>query len=314
MFITFCRGRIPLDDGLASQRITRAAEACRAIAARDPAYGRITTDDVHAAIGAEATRRVAPLIEFMCDVGVLEWDRARLKVLVENDRVDSILMAHQDSPHASLLRQYRDDLAARGRKPVTQQNALTAAVALLAALGDKPLAELSQRHLARALRKTPGQRASLKGFLSFVAGQGGPKLTLPALHPTDPVAQERQLREEIKAWRQRLRKPRHTDEAKALLALLIARIHALPIPRVLSLRDNDVTVTYTSVTLWPEADAITLEESLVGAFRRWAEWSVGYASPPNPWCFKGRYSYEALSEAAVAYYRKPDTKGKPPKY
>lgn len=81
MFIAFCRGRISLDDGLASERIARAADVCRAIAARDPAYGRITTDDVHAAIGAEAARRVAPLIEFLCDVGVLEWDRARLKAL-----------------------------------------------------------------------------------------------------------------------------------------------------------------------------------------------------------------------------------------
>ena len=64
-----------------AERIARAADVCRAIAARDPAYGRITTDDVHAAIGAEAARRVAPLIEFLCDVGVLEWDRARLKAL-----------------------------------------------------------------------------------------------------------------------------------------------------------------------------------------------------------------------------------------
>jgi hypothetical protein len=300
MFIAFCRGRIPLDHGLASERIARAAEACRAIAARNPAYGSITTDDVHAAIGAEGARRVAPLIDFMCDVGVLEWDRARLQVLIENDRVVAILTALRDSPHAPLLRRYRDDLASRGRKPITQRSALTAAVALLATLGEAPLADLSQRHLARALRKTPGHRASLQGFLSFVAAQGGPKLTVPKANALDSVAQERQLRADIRAWRKRLKNPRTRAEARALIAALIARIYALPLSRVLSLRTVEVKQVSSSVVLWPDAEAVVVEQPLAGSYLRWMPWY-------GTWVFPGRHRHQPLSEAAVAYHMKPRT-------
>ncbi|KQQ13616.1 hypothetical protein ASF53_11630 [Methylobacterium sp. Leaf123] len=120
------------------------------------------------------------------------------------------------------------------------------------------------------------------------------------------------MRDEIKEWRQRLRRLRHSDEAWALVALLIAKIYGLPITRVLSLRDTEVTVTDISVTLWPQDDAIALEAPLVGAFRLRADWSVGYASRPTLWCFRGRYAHQPLSEAAIAYYRKPDTNGRPP--
>lgn len=215
--------------------------------------------------------------------------------LVENDRVETILTAHQDSPHAPLLRQYRDDLAARGRKPITQQTALTAAAALLATLGQAPLAKLSQRHLARVLRKTPGQRASLKGFLSFVAGQGGPKLTLPPLCTLDPITQERQLRADMRAWRKRLKNPRSRAEARALIALLIAGIYALPLSRVLSLRRDEVGMASSGVVLWPNADAVIVEHPLAASYLRWTPLY-------GQWVFPGRHEHKPLSEAAVAYH------------
>lgn len=303
MFIAFCEsGRIPLDNGLAAERIARTADACRAIAVRDPAYGRLTTDAVHAALGADGARRVAPLIAFMSDVGVLDWDRTRLQVLIENERVDAILTAHRDSPHAPLLRRYRDSLAARNRKPITQRTALTAALAILAELGDAPLADLSQRHLAHALRKTPGHRAALQGFLSFVAVQGGPALTPPKPRPLSPVAHEKRLRTEIKAWRKRLAKPRSAGEARAMLILLLARIYALPMTRVLTLRRDEIVVTRNSVTLWPAAEAIVLEEPFASTFLRWARWTSGWSSRPGPWAFPGRHGHQPLSEAAIAYH------------
>jgi hypothetical protein len=305
MFIAFCEsGRIPLDNGLAAERIARAADACRRIAITAPNPERLTTDALHAAIGAEGTRRVAPLIAFMSDVGVLDWDRARLQVLIENERVEAILTAHRDSPHAPLLRRYRDSLAARNRKPITQRTALTAALALLAELGDAPLADLNQRHLARALRKTPGHRASLQGFLSFVASQGGPKLAVPKAHALDPVAQERQLRADIRAWRKRLKNPRTRAEARALIAALIARIYALPLSRVLALRTVEVKQVSSSVVLWPDADAVVVEQPLAGSYLRWMPWY-------GTWVFPGRHRHQPLSEAAVAYHLADKTKALP---
>lgn len=102
---------------------------------------RLTTDALHAAIGADGTRRVAPLISFMSDAGVLDWDRARPQFLIEIDRVDAILTAHRDNPHASLLRRYRDSLAARNRKSITQRTALAAALTL-AGTGTSPCPRL----------------------------------------------------------------------------------------------------------------------------------------------------------------------------
>ncbi|MCJ2030430.1 hypothetical protein MKK50_13620 [Methylobacterium sp. J-043] len=70
----------------------------------------------------------------MSDVGVLDWVWARLQILIENDQVEAILTAHRDSQLAALLRRYRDSLATRSRKPITQRTALTAALMLLAEL------------------------------------------------------------------------------------------------------------------------------------------------------------------------------------
>ncbi len=68
-----------------------------------------------------------------------------------------------------LLHRYRDHLAIRDQKPVSQRIALKAAATLLAALGDAPMADLTQRHVASTLRTRPRDRTTLQSFLSFLA-------------------------------------------------------------------------------------------------------------------------------------------------
>jgi hypothetical protein len=310
LFTGFCTsGRIPLEAGIATDRIARAAAACRCIAITVTNPTDLTTEALHAALGAEALRRVAPLIAYMAAVGPLEWDRARLQTLIERDRVAAILHAHRDSRHAPLLHRYRDHLAIRDRKPITQRTALTAAVALLAALGEAPIAELSQRHLTSTLRKRPGHRASLHGFLSFLASQGGPSLTIAKLRQ-DPVAQEKRLRADIRRWRKRLENPRTATEARALLAVLIARIYGLPLQRVLALRCDEVEATHRCITLWPDDDALVLGQPLARAFLRWIAWSSTWRASEGPWVFPGRHRHQPLSETAIAYHL--SEKGKDP--
>lgn len=305
LFTAFCTsGRIPLTAGIATARIARAAEACRRIAVTVQNPGGLTTDALHAALRAEGLRRVAPLIAYMAEVGALDWDRARIQTLIEQDRIAAILRAHRDHSQTTLLVRYRDDLASRDRKPITQRTALTAAVALLTELGDAPLHELSQHHLRRALRIRPGHQAALRGFLSFVAANGGPNLAPAKPRRPDAVAQERRLRAEIRGWRKRLESPRTTGEARALLAVLIARVYALPIARMLALRCEDVAITPTSVTLWPDAEALTLGEPLAGAVRRWT-------ASAGTWVLPGRHGHQPLSEASVAYYLADKAKNPP---
>lgn len=304
LFSDFCvSGRIPLDTGIAVDRIARAAAACRRIAITVTNPTDLSTDTLHAALGAESLRRVAPLIAYWAEMGVIEWDRARLQTLIELDRVTAILTTHGKSPHAPLLHRYRDHLAIRDRKPITQRTALTAAVTLLAALGDAPISDLSQHHVTKMLRARPGHRASLQGFLSFIASEGGPKLTI-AKPRQDPVAQERRLRADIRRCRDRLKNPRTVVEARALIAILTARIYALPLNRVLSLKRPEVAVSTNAVTLWPEGEALTLDRSLAVAFQEWISLGGIWRSPGYPWVFPGRDGHQPMSEAAVAYHLK----------
>jgi hypothetical protein len=302
LFSDFCTsGKIPLETGNATDRIARAAAACRRIAVTVTNPTDLSTETLHAALGAESLRRVAPLIAHWAEVGVIEWDRARLQTLIERDRVTAILTTHAKSPHASLLHRYRDHLAIRDRKPITQRTALTAAVTLLAALGDAPISDLSQRHVTKMLRARPGHRAALQGFLSFLASEGGPKLTI-AKPRRDPVARERRLRADIRACRKRLATPRTATEARALIAVLIARIYALPLNRVLSLTRPEVALSMSGVTLWPDGEALTLDRSLAVAFQEWISVGGLWRSPGNPWVFPGRDGHQPMSEAAVAYH------------
>lgn len=301
LFTGFCTsGRIPLVAGVATARIARAAAAFRLIAGTVENPKDLTTEGLHAALGAEGLRRVAPLIAYMTEIGALTWDRARLQTLIEGDRVAAILEAHRDSRQAKLLGRYRDHLASRDRKPVTQRTALTAAVALLAELGDAPLHDLSQQHLAKALRKRPGHKAALRGFLSFVAASGGPNLVPAKTRRPDVVAQERRLRADIRAWRKRLESPRSAAEARALVAMLIARVSGLPLTRVLALRRAEVAISATCVVLWPNADALPLGGPLADAFHRWT-------ATAGPWVFPGRHGHQPLSEAAVDHHLKSST-------
>lgn len=296
LFTGFCTsGRIPLSAGVATARIARAAAACRRIAVTVQNPKNLTTEGLHAVLGADGLRRVAPLIAYMAEVGALTWDRARLQAVIEQDRIAAILEAHRDSPHATLLCRYRDDLASRQRKPITQRTALTAAAALLSELGYAPPDDISQRHLTRALRKRPGYKAALRGFLSFIAISGGPNLTPAKTRRPDAVAQERRLRTDIRRWRKRLKSPRSAAEARALVAMLIARVYGVPLTRVLALRRAEAAITETLVILWPNADALPLGEPLAGAFHRWS-------ASAGPWAFPGRHGHQPLSQAAVDYH------------
>lgn len=72
LFTAFCTsGEIPLETGVATDWIARAGDACRCIAITVRNPKDLTTGTLHAAIGAEDLRRVAPSIACMAATGVL---------------------------------------------------------------------------------------------------------------------------------------------------------------------------------------------------------------------------------------------------
>lgn len=213
------------------------------------------------------------------------------------------MRTHGKGLNGPVLHRYRDHLAIRDQKPITQRIALTAAATLIAALGDAPIADLSQRQVANALRARPRDRTSLQSFLSFLASEGGPKLTI-AKPRQDPAAQKRRLQADIRKCRKRLQNASTVAEARAPVAVLIARIFTLPLPRVLSLKRSEVAVSPTAVTLWQDGEALELEESLAHAFREWISLAGSWRSPGHPWVFPGRDGLGPASEGAIAYHLK----------
>ncbi len=304
LFRAYCTSDIfPLEAKIADDRIARAAAACRRIALHVTDPPDLAMETVFAALGEKALRRVEPMITYWATIGALAWDQAQLRTLIELDRIAAILTTHGKGPNGPVLHRYRDHLAIRDRKPITQRIALTAAATLLAALGDAPIAELSQRHVANAMRARPRDRTSLQSFLSFLASEGGPKLTI-AKPRQDPAAQKRRLQADIRKCRKRLHRTRDVIEARALIAVLIARIFTLPLLRVLSLKRSEVAVSPSAVTLWRDGEALTLDEPLARAFREWISLGGSWRSPGHPWVFPSRDGLRPASEGSIAYQLK----------
>lgn len=98
-------------------------------------------------------------------------------------------------------------------KPITRRMAFTATSTLLAALADAPLADLSQRHLTKTLRKCPEHRVALQGYLSLIAARGGRNVIPSKPRCRDPIAQWWRLRTDsapgASARRAHVAQPRH---------------------------------------------------------------------------------------------------------
>jgi hypothetical protein len=263
----------------------------------------LAMETIFAALGEKALRRVEPMIAYWATIGALEWNQAQLRTLIELDCVAAILRTHGKGPNGPVLHRYRDHLAIRDRKPISQRIALTAAATLLAALGDAPIADLSQRHVANALNARPRDRTSLQSFLSFLASEDGPKLTV-ARPRQDPASQKKRLQADIRKCRKRLHRTCNVVEARALIAVLISRIFTLPLSRVLSLKRSEVAVTPKAVTLWKDGEGLTLDEPLANAFREWISLAGSWRSPGYPWVFPSRDGLRPASEGSIAYHLK----------
>ncbi|MFX4990423.1 hypothetical protein ABTC08_19565, partial [Acinetobacter baumannii] len=86
------------------------------------------------------------------------------------------------------------------------------------------------------------------------------------------------------------------------------KITALPLTRVLTLRTDEATRVGSTVVLWPDADAVVIEQPLAGDILRWTT-SNPQCGLGGTWVFPGRHGHQPLSEAAVAYHLK--IKGEP---
>jgi hypothetical protein len=260
----------------------------------DPA--EIGQERLLALLGAEGLRRNHLVVRFLVERLSLSWDPGIAEAVLERGRIGAVLAACAGEPWVPAIQGYHDHLwRARPLQPKTVRVYLTAASALLRHARVTELAELGQAHVTGHLRRKPGHAASLARFLSYAANATGVELTLPEKRRTDPKTREKALLHDARGLLERLDRAESLAEGRAILAVVLSRLHQVPLSTVLALRALDVATVGTTVTLWPDGLAVPLALPLADAFRRWASAQGGYLFP-------GRSSVQPLSAEAVGYH------------
>ena len=247
--------------------------------------------------GAEGLRRHHVVVRFLVGHLALDWDPGRTEAFTEAGRAEAVLAAADEHPWGSALRAYHDNLT-RGPalRPGTIRLYLNAADGLLRQAGHADLAFLKQADVERYLRRKPGQRASLTGFLAYAALALEVRLTAPARkRRIRPKTREKALLRDVRALLGQLDRAGNVGEGRAVLAAAISKIYTVPLSAVLKLRAPDAAVEAVAVTLWPGGMAVGLSSVLADALLRWASWEGDYLFP-------GRNGAQPLSRDAVRHH------------
>lgn len=145
-------------------------------------------------------------------------------------------------------------------------------------------AELTQRHLSRHLRHSPGRRTNLLRFLSWAADRSGQGFKPGPVRSTPPRKRERATLRRAASLLGRLGAARNLRERRAILAAAIAVTHGLPLKAVLAFR-----------RMRPGQMPIALAEPFATALRHLDGGRTGLVFP-------GRNGTQPLSTSAVRHH------------
>ena len=222
----------------------------------------------------------------------------------ESRRVADVVAAAHGSAWAADLEAYREYLAAgRAIAPATARMYVSAAAALLRSSGVSAAAELTQRHLARHLRHSPGRRTNLLRFLSWVAARSGQGFEPGPDRRTPPRKRERATMRKARILLDRLAAARSERERGALVAATIAVVQGLSLKEVLVLRRSSGTGG-EAVAVTGSGMVVELAEPLAGAFGRINARARGTT-------FGGRNGVQPLTASAVRHHVRKSSGGRP---
>lgn len=246
--------------------------------------------------GAEGLRRGHQIVRFLAGRLALAWLPDAVGAAAERKRVGSIIEAARGQPWAPDIEAYRAHLAA-GREiaPSTTRMYVAAAAGLLRASGVRRAAELTQRHLARHLRRSLGRGTNLLRFLSWVADGSAQGFDPGRLRRTPPRKREKATLAKAAGLLDRLARAREPRERRALLAAAIGVVHGMPLREVLALGRGRRAGDGKSTVSDPGGAEVELAGRLAEAFD-------GIAPGTGTLAFPGRNGVQPLSTAAVRHH------------
>lgn len=235
--------------------------------------------------GAEGLRRGFQAVAFLAHRLALAWDPDEVAAANERRRVAATMAAAGTAPWAADLEAYRDYLAeSRAIAPATTRMYVSAAAALLRSSGAGSVAELTQRHVARHLRRSPGRRTNLQCFLSWVSARSGQGFEPGRARRTPPRKREKATLRRAAMLLGRLATARDPRERRAILAAAISVTHGLSLTHVLALRPPR-----------SGGSGIEVAEPLASAVQNLAAGRIGLV-------FTGRNGIQPLSGSTVRYH------------
>jgi hypothetical protein len=263
--------------------------------------GELTQRRLFELVGAEGLRRSQLAVAYLAEHLGVSWSPDLAQELVEERRIRDALLGWQRYAWSADLSRYLAQVSGEGlrtRSPKTLRLYLNAAGRLLESAGVSSLTALKQEHLDRLLRRQPGLAASLSAFVAY-ASSLGVALCLPRKKTPALRSKERALVAAVKTTLERLEAAKDLSSTRALLADALAKVYQLPLQRVLKLATNEVVVTPSGVTLWPDTLKIQLSPFLSSALLRVLE-----GQPTSLRVFPGRTPLQPLSRDAVVHHRR----------
>jgi hypothetical protein len=245
--------------------------------------------------GAEGLRRGFQAVAFLADRLALEWDAGAVVAATERGRIEATVAGARDEPWARDLEGYRAHLAAGPElSPGTERMYVAAAAGLLRASGVQRASALTQRHLARHLRRSPGRRTNLLRFLSWVSDASSQAFDTGKAKRTQPRKREKATLRKSAALLGGLGAAGSRQERRALLAAATGVLHGLPLKEVLALRWEEAPGGGRATAIG-RAGPIELATPLAEGFHRTAAASGAFAFP-------GRSGLQPLSASAVRHH------------
>lgn len=217
-------------------RVARIAEHVRELETAFNSPEEITREALLSTFGAEGLRRRQTLVGHLWVAGGVAVSTDFLKDAAEGRRIDAILHEADVSGHGVLVTDYLKSLPTQ-LAPRTRRGYIRAALGLLETLGDRSVQEMDDARIAVFLRKSPGQRASVTRFITYLRARFGVQAATPRPAPRRTQrALDRRLIRKAEMLRDALRTGGSRVERRAWLAAFLAEAFGLSLEEVLDLR------------------------------------------------------------------------------
>jgi hypothetical protein len=296
LFAEFCKSdRLRRERGDMTRHIAAYARFFAVLDESCEDVGEVTQARLVDLYGAEGLRRGFQAVAFLAGRLKLAWDADVIVAVTERRRVEATIAAAVKEPWIRDLESYRRHLTI-GRKLAlnTKRMYVVAAAALLAASGVRQVSELTQRHLARHLRRSRGRRNNLVSFLSWVTSISGQRFDPGRSRRTPPRKREKATLRKAAILLDRLAAAEIAREHRALLAAATSVLQGLPLSEVLAFRKGDPLGDGRTI-LVARSGPVETSGLLAAGFRK-------LMAGPGALAFPGRNGLQPISYAAVRHH------------